>query len=464
MKNISITNRTTKTDGEVRIRFRLRDGRKVDLYHKSDIKASISDLESFDLATGEVKPRKKIYNKDLEKAIRSEIDVIDRAYSKMIDEGLPIDCKTFEAVIASIKHPNAQGAASPDGNRFDVRLATFIQDGLRDGIFGESRAKLYHALLAMVERFMVVFGLESIMIKDVDADMLMRFRQFIADEYLFVHDWSRLYEGQKGQNIPTKRRSQNTIATRMKMLQTFFNELEDREEIEKSPFRRLGKERKRTIMRERYDKPIYLKQSELQAIMDAEVPECLEDTRQAFTLQCAFGCRISDFKALGMDSISITDDGIPYIHYLPIKTSHSQEDNTEIQTPIVRYAFDLIKNNGFNFKILRNISGEKGYNAQIRELLKHCGIDRQCCEFNEETERNEYKPLWEFGCSKLARKTHVDIMSKVQVNLYASGLHKEGSQAVNHYTNMEIGDRFLLMCTAFHQPKYKVDADLNVIE
>ena len=74
----------------------------------------------------------------------------------------------------------------------------------------------------------------------------------------------------------------------MKMLQTFFNELEDREEIEKSPFRRLGKERKRTIMRERYDKPIYLKQSELQAIMDAEVPECLEDTRQAFTLQCAF--------------------------------------------------------------------------------------------------------------------------------------------------------------------------------
>ena len=88
MKNISITNRTTKTDGEVRIRFRLRDGRKVDLYHKSDIKASISDLESFDLATGEVKPRKKIYNKDLEKAIRSEIDVVDRAYSNMIDEGL----------------------------------------------------------------------------------------------------------------------------------------------------------------------------------------------------------------------------------------------------------------------------------------------------------------------------------------------------------------------------------------
>lgn len=463
MKNISITNRTTKTDGEVRIRLRLRDGRKVDLYHKSDIKASISDLESFDLSTGEVKPRRKIYNKDLEKAIRTEMGVMDRAYSAMIDEGLPIDSKTFEAVISSIKHPNAQGAAYGNANRFDVRLATFTQDGFRDGLFGVRRARLYNALLGVVGRFMAVNGLESIEVKEVDADILMRLRQFIADEYLFVPEWPRLYDGLNKHSIPTERRNQNTIATRMKMLQAFFNELEDREEIEKSPFRKLGKERKRSIMRERYEKPVYLKQSELQVLMDAEVPEALEETRQAFTLQCAFGCRISDFKAMGMDNISVTDDGIPYIHYLPIKTSHTQEDNAEIQTPIMRYAFDIIKGTGFNFKILRNISGEKGYNARIRELLKHCKIDRQCCEFNEDTEKNEYKPLWQFGCSKLARKTHVDIMSKVQVNLYASGLHKEGSQAVNHYTNMEIGDRFLLMCTAFHQPTYKVDEHLDVI-
>lgn len=463
MKNISITNRTTKTVGEVRIRFRLRDGRKVDLYHKSDIKASIADLAAFDLATGKVKARKSIYNKELEKAIRTEMDVIDRAYSQMVDEGRSLDCQTFEAIISSIKHPNADCSTMANGKLFDERLATFIQDGLRDGLFGESRAKLYNALLALIQRFMVVFGLKAVEVKDVDANMLMNIRQFIADEYLFVNDWRQLYKSQRAQNIPTERRSQNTIATRMKMLQTFFTELEDREEIERSPFRKLGKERKRSIMRERYDKPIYLKQSELQAIIDAEIPSDLEETRKAFTLQCAFGCRISDFKALGMDNISITDDGIPYIHYLPIKTIHSQEDNTEIQTPIVRYAFDIIKECGFDFKILRNISGGSGYNARIRELLRYCGMERQCCEFNEATEKNEYKALWEFGCSKLARKTHVDIMSKVQVNLYASGLHKEGSQAVTHYTNMEIGDRFLLMCTAFHQPTFRVDKDFNVI-
>ena len=76
---------------------------------------------------------------------------------------------------------------------------------------------------------------------------------------------------------------------------------------------------------------------------------------------------------------------------------------------------------------------------------------------------NVYKPLYTFGSSKLCRKTHVDIMNKVQVNMYAAGLHKEGSKAVNRYTKMEMKDHFMLMCVAFDQPIYKVDKELNII-
>jgi hypothetical protein len=66
--------------------------------------------------------------------------------------------------------------------------------------------------------------------------------------------------------------------------------------------------------------------------------------------------------------------------------------------------------------------------------------------------------------SKLCRKTHVDMMNKVQINMYAAGLHKEGSDAVERYTKLDIKDRFVLMCAAFKQPMYKVDENLNVIE
>ena len=43
------------------------------------------------------------------------------------------------------------------------------------------------------------------------------------------------------------------------------------------------------------------------------------------------------------------------------------------------------------------------------------------------------------------------------------GLHKEGSSAVNRYTNMGIADKFKLLNTAFSQPFYKVNYDLEII-
>ena len=37
----TIFRRTTKSEGIIKLRFRLRDGRDVDLYHKSEIKADL---------------------------------------------------------------------------------------------------------------------------------------------------------------------------------------------------------------------------------------------------------------------------------------------------------------------------------------------------------------------------------------------------------------------------------------
>ena len=42
---------------------------------------------------------------------------------------------------------------------------------------------------------------------------------------------------------------------------------------------------------------------------------------------------------------------------------------------------------------------------------------------------NVYRPIYEVASSKLARKTHVDMLNKVQINYYAAGLHREGSKA-----------------------------------
>ena len=84
-------------------------------------------------------------------------------------------------------------------------------------------------------------------------------------------------------------------------------------------------------------------------------------------------------------------------------------------------------------------------------------------QYNEETKENDYEPLYKLASSKLARKTHVDRMSKVQVDMYASGLHKEGSTAVSRYTELELKDRFVLMNRAFEQEPYYVSQSLEIL-
>ena len=96
----------------------------------------------------------------------------------------------------------------------------------------------------------------------------------------------------------------------------------------------------------------------------------------AFVLQCAFGCRICEFKRLTMDNIDVSDDGIMFVHYLPEKTLRENLGREEIRTPVMRFAYDIIMKYRFNFHILKYVSGKSGYNVKIKELMKHCGIDR----------------------------------------------------------------------------------------
>ena len=62
----------------------------------------------------------------------------------------------------------------------------------------------------------------------------MDFRNFLFDEYKYVAKNRNLYANVASRNIPTERRGGNTVSTKLKKLQAFFNELEDKEEIAKS--------------------------------------------------------------------------------------------------------------------------------------------------------------------------------------------------------------------------------------
>lgn len=461
MERIVIFARTTKTEGDIKLRFRLTDGRRADLYHKSNIKASLADLAKFNV-DGSLRPKVSVYNKELEDNITKEIDAMRRAYRKMVESGGIITAPKFEEAVA--KELNPEVIIRKEEKTLLSSMHKYIEDGYRDGLFGLSRYKHFNGLHNRLERYFKINGLEQMTPAEFDVDEIMKFRQFLFDEYLYVPKYKHIYKGLKKLEIPTRRRGSNTVAQEVKMLITFFNYLEVRDEIVKSPFRRLSRDRRKKITQTKEDDPIFLTIDELEAVMATEVPETLKETKDAFLVHCALGCRISDFKKLKMEHIFVTDEGIPYIHYLPQKTKESQANYKEIKTPLVRYAFDIIKAKEFQFRIIFYEGGKSGYNKKIKQLLELAGIDRKVSLYNEELGENEFFPLYQCASSKTARSTCVDIMAKYQIDRYAAGLHRRGSKAVERYTNMEIRDDFALRNIAYRQKAYKVDENLNVLQ
>ena len=176
--------------------------------------------------------------------------------------------------------------------------------------------------------------------------------------------------------------------------------------------------------------------------------------KDMFVLNCALGCRIGDLKRMSMEKVAVSDEGIPYVHYIPSKTSRMSK--REVLTPLIWPAWEIIQRTRFGFNGHNPNYEKQVYNKSLRRLLEHCGIDRTVCLYDPELADNVYKPICKVASSKLARKTHVDMLTKVQINYYAAGLHREGSGAVFRYTSLELADRFALLNAAFGTEDYRV--------
>ncbi len=462
MERITLYIRTTKTAGKIKLRFRLTEGREIQLFHKSQIEAELSDLKKFN-PDGTLKSRVSIYNEELSKAVMKEVGAMREAYNQLKAENMPLTAQNFETRIDMILHPDKFNSSMGEETLL-TRFSRYIETMRTYGTLSEGRIRDCQIVHDGLTRYLAFSKKLRCTVDEFTPVDIFSYRDFIINEYKLVDKYPSIYNGLRGRAIPRKKMSINTAAHKLHTLQAFFSELEDNDEIVKSPFRRMTQKRRSEALKQQYDDPIFLRQEEFLAILNArDIPEILRETRDAFMLQCALGCRVGDFQRLTMDNVAISDEGIPYVRYLPKKTMKSQSDRKEKKTPLMLYALEIVKRTGFKFDVLRYTAGDSGYNAKIKKLMKHCGIYRLVNDFDEATDTMKRVPLYTLASTKLARKTHVDITNKAQINMYAAGLHSIGSRAVGHYSALEIKDLFVLMCVAFNQPQYRVDKDLNVI-
>ncbi len=464
MERITILDKSKKKNGNIKIRFRLREGRDVDIFYRSDIIADVAILRKQFAEDGTLKPRVSIYDQKLLSAITARKEVMHEAYEVMKEKNLMLTSEVLTREIERILAEKDKSALSSQPTmvkRMADVFAEWIAGQYESGVFGTGRKRHYEVLQRELCRFLVMKRMKDITVKEFDGTLLHDFSLWLRDEWRFVEKYSDLYESMDERRIPREARSSNTIATKMKLLRCFFKAQEFIGEVEITPFNMMDGNRRKAMMREKYDTPVSLTKEELKTMVQAELPLALSEIRDTFVLHCFIGCRVNDLKAMTWDNVAVVD-GIPFIHYIPQKTAYQQGE--EVVTPLMRTALEILKKYDFHFLLLRNLWGKDGYNSQIKKLLESCGIERKCPIRDTETGKTKYKPVHELASTKLARKTFVNLMASCQVDLYAAGLHKRGSDAVERYAHIDLKERFRLMCFAFDEKEYEVDDNLTIIE
>lgn len=413
--------------------FRLEDGEQT-FYHSTGIAARPEEAER---------------NLRLRSQLEHHKLAMCKAYTLMQLKRMDMNSRIFEMMVGRVMTECIGFNQRKSGEPVYQRLMQYLKEAHRDGVIGKGRYIVLIGKARKLQRFLIIKGLSGISANDFTADLLLEYRKFIYDEYHYVSRFPELYPKGEGRHAPRRRCKDTTVVHDLKALQAFFRELEDTGEIRQSPFKKISFEKRRSIMHVMYDAPIFLKADELRRVMQTAVPPELQQTKDIFVLNCALGCRISDLKRLTMDKVAVSEEGIPYVHYIPSKTARLLAMNQETQTPLITSALEIVQRtrlafNGHNPKYEKQV-----YNKNLRRLLEYCGIDRRVCLYDSERGDNIYKPLYEVASSKLARKTHVDMLTKVQINYYAAGLHREGSGAVFRYTSLELKDRYTLLLAAF---------------
>ena len=408
-------------------------------------------------------PDEATNNPDLREEVARHSLAMCKAYTLMQLRQMDMDGRIFEMEVSRVLSDSYVFVVRKSLHPLYPRLLRYIDEAHRDGAMGDGRYAVALGKAEKLRRFLVIIGRTSMQVREFTADMVLQFRQFLYNEYTYVPLYPDLYPRGSGHRPPKQRMRDTTVVHDLKLLQAFFAELENTREIRRSPFRSISVEKRRIMMHVMYDAPVFLRAEELRRVMMTQVPTELQWVKDLFVLNCAIGCRISDLLSLTMEKVSVADDGIPYVHYIASKTAKMQITNQEIITPLISPALEIIKQTRLKLMDGNPHYGKQLYNKVLRQLLQLCGINRQVCIFNHETGDNCYKPIYEVATSKLARKTHVDMMNKVQINYYAAGLHRAGSDAVFRYTNLELADRYTLICAAFGEKPCRVDKDLRVL-
>lgn len=418
---------STKRKDKVHVRFRLRDGRNVQLFHKSEIEIIPSDWDS----TKQAIKAKVLYN-EKERAIFAEKiatrkKIILDAYNNQSNkEGLTSNWLEIEVD----KKLNPEKYAAPE----DTPQTFFeaFDEFLNKRKISDVRKKNFRVIGRAFQRYELYRSIKtqqnfSLELNSITPDILRDAEVFLKKEHIIFEKYPEIYEAVPETRTPQPR-GQNTINDIFTKLRTFYLWAIEAGKTENNPFKTFSVEE--CV----YGTPYYITVEERNQLYNTDIssrPQ-LAIQRDIFVFQCLIGCRVGDLYKMTKSNVI---NGA--IEYIARKTKEGRP--VTVRVPLNAIAKEILDRYPGGQSLLPFISEQK-YNVAIKEMFRLAGLTRPITILNPTTGEPDIKPLNEIASSHLARRCFVGNLYKQVKDPNLVGAlsgHKEGSKAFARYREID---------------------------
>lgn len=390
MATITAFIRTSKKSKEVNVRFRLRDGRSLQLFHTSELIIN-SDLWSDEKQS--IKP-KVLYNEvkrtEFNNSVNERKNLIADIYSKNVgQDGLTSDWLDTE--IDKRLHPEKYGINEKQKTFFEI-----FEEFLEKRKLSQVRKNNFRVIIRALKRFELyktIVGSKAFELttNSVSNETLHEIDKFLRNEHTFFNDYPEIYEKVPETRTPQPR-GQNTINDIFTKIRTFFLWCIDRELTYNNPFKTFS------IEECVYGTPYYITPEEVKKIYKTNLKRHpnLAIQRDIFIFHCSIGCRVGDLYKMTRSNVI---DGA--IEYIAGKTKDNRPKT--VRVPLNQIANEILeKYKNPNGKLLPFISQQK-YNVAIKRIFLAARLKRSVVITNTLTREPEIRPLYEIASSHIAR-------------------------------------------------------------
>ena len=356
---------STKKANKVNVRFRLRDGRAVQIFHKSEITVKPSDWDP----KAQAIKAKVLFNKEerfkFDKSVNDRKALIVELYNDQLVKD-DISSDWLENALDRRLNPTKYNTEQPDilqpvkviqfVNQF-VATAHLRKDKQTGRFLSANTKKQYVTTARHLKEFAEICKKEDFEFNEIDKKFYANFVEFLQKEIPVLDKRGKPLLNEDGTHKLVKKSfTQNSVGKYIRTLKVMLNEALREGLNSNTDFTNFH------VFSEEVDN-IYLDECELQKIKELDLKNTphLDRVRDWFLLLSWTGCRFSD-----LEKISKTDIKDGFI------TFRQQKTNTKVTIPLHPVVSEILEKYEYNMPEV--ISNQK-FNDYIKEVGKLAGIN-----------------------------------------------------------------------------------------